>query len=54
MPVDVVRAVMVLRANVLMRPTSGVRPALVEALVAFINSGLVPPGPGAGKCRRER
>lgn len=42
LPREVVRAMMVLRANVLIRPTSGVRPALVEALVAFINAGLVP------------
>ena len=42
LPRDVVRAMMVLRANVLIRPTSGVRPALVEALLAFLNSGLIP------------
>ena len=48
MPADVVRAVMVLRANVLIRPTSGVRPELVDALVALINSGLVPAVPEQG------
>ncbi len=48
MPGDIVRAVMVLRANVLIRPTSGVRPELVEALVALINSGLVPAVPEQG------
>ncbi len=48
MPTDVVRAVMVLRANVLIRPTSGVRPELVDALVALINSGLVPAVPEQG------
>ena len=30
LPIDVVRAAMLLRANVLLRPTSGVRPALVR------------------------
>jgi histidine ammonia-lyase len=45
---DVVRGVMVLRANVLIRPTSGVRPELVDALVALINSGLVPAVPEQG------
>jgi histidine ammonia-lyase len=44
----VVRAIMLLRANVLLRPTSGVRPALVQALVALINSGLVPLVPEQG------
>ena len=48
MPADVVRAVMVLRANVLIRPTSGVRPELVDALVALINSGVVPAVPEQG------
>ena len=33
LPADVVRALMLLRANVLLRPTSGVRPELVDALV---------------------
>lgn len=42
LPREVARAMMVLRANVLIRPTSGVRPELVEALVAFLNAGLVP------------
>jgi len=48
MPADVVRGVMVLRANVLIRPTSGVRPELVDALVTLINSGLVPAVPEQG------
>ena len=48
LPPDIVRAVMVLRANVLIRPTSGVRPELVDALVALINSGLVPAVPEQG------
>ncbi len=48
MPADVVRAAMLLRANVLLRPTSGVRPALVEALVALFNAGIVPLVPEQG------
>jgi len=48
LPADVVRAAMILRANVLLRPTSGVRPALVEALLAMINAGLVPAVPEQG------
>ncbi len=48
LPADVVRAAMLLRANVLLRPTSGVRPALVEALVALLNAGIVPRVPEQG------
>ncbi|MGE5230344.1 MAG: histidine ammonia-lyase [Deltaproteobacteria bacterium] len=48
LPADVVRGLMLLRANVLLRPTSGVRPALVEALVALLNAGLLPMVPEQG------
>ena len=48
LPPDVVRAAMLLRANVLLRPTSGVRPALVEALVALFNAGIIPVVPEQG------
>jgi histidine ammonia-lyase len=48
LPAGVVRAVMLLRANVLLRPTSGVRPELVEALVAMLNAGVVPLVPEQG------
>ena len=48
LPADVVRGLMLLRANVLLRPTSGVRPALVEALVALLNAKLVPRVPEQG------
>ncbi len=48
LPASVVRAVMLLRANVLLRPTSGVRPALVDALVAMLNAGVVPLVPEQG------
>ena len=48
LPAPVVRAVMLLRANVLLRPTSGVRPELVDALVAMLNGGIVPAVPEQG------
>ncbi len=48
LPPGVVRAVMLLRANVLLRPTSGVRPELVEALLAMLNAGIVPLVPEQG------
>jgi histidine ammonia-lyase len=46
--VPVVRALMLLRANVLLRPTSGVRPELVDTLVALLNAGIVPIVPEQG------
>jgi histidine ammonia-lyase len=48
LPAAMVRAVMLLRANVLLRPTSGVRPELVEALVAMLNAGVLPVVPEQG------
>jgi histidine ammonia-lyase len=48
LPCGIVRAVMLLRANVLLRPTSGVRPELVDALVAMLNAGVVPLVPEQG------
>ncbi|HEU4698144.1 MAG TPA: histidine ammonia-lyase [Gemmatimonadales bacterium] len=48
LPPEVVRALMLLRANVLLRPTSGVRPELVDALVALFNAGIVPLVPEQG------
>ena len=39
---------MLLRANVLLRPTSGVRPELVEALLAMLNAGVIPLVPEQG------
>lgn len=45
---EVVRAAMLLRANVLLRPTSGVRPSLVEALVALLNADIIPLVPEQG------
>jgi histidine ammonia-lyase len=48
LPPDVVRAAMLLRANVLLRSTSGVRPDLVAALAALLNAGLIPRVPEQG------
>jgi len=48
LPAEIVRALMLLRANVLLRPTSGVRPALVESLVALLNHGIIPVVPEQG------
>jgi histidine ammonia-lyase len=48
LPAPVVRATMLLRANVLLRPTSGVRPELVEALIAMLNAGILPVVPEQG------
>src|SRR6267143_7193355 len=42
LPVEAVRAMMLLRANVLVRGTSGVRPALPELIAAMLNRGLHP------------
>lgn len=48
LPPDVVRAMMLLRANVLLRPTSGVRPGLVDALLGLLNAGIIPAVPEQG------
>lgn len=48
LPAEVVRAMMLLRANVLLRPTSGVRPALASALLGLLNAGVVPWVPEQG------
>lgn len=48
LPTDAVRAMMLLRANVLMRGTSGVRPVLPELLVDMINSKIHPTVPSQG------
>ena len=42
LPRDVVRGLMLLRLNSLVRGRSGVRPELVDRLVEFLNRGLVP------------
>ena len=48
LPAPIVRATLLLRANVLLRTTSGVRPELVEALVAMLNAGVLPLVPEQG------
>src|SRR5881275_2158625 len=45
---DVVRAMMLLRANVLLRGTSGVRPALPELIVEMLNAQVHPRVPSQG------
>src|SRR5881227_4058999 len=46
--VDAVRAMMLLRANVLVRGTSGVRPALPELIVEMLNAQVHPRVPSQG------
>lgn len=48
LPADVVRAVMLLRANVLLKETSGVRPVLAQRLAGFLNAGIHPIVPEQG------
>ena len=48
LPSDAVRAMMLLRANVLVRGTSGVRPVLPELLVDMLNRRLHPTVPSQG------
>ena len=45
---EVVRGMLLLRANTLARGHSGVRPRVVETLVAFLNAGVLPVVPGRG------
>src|SRR5438552_4652704 len=48
LPRDAGRAMMLLRANVLMRGTSGARPVLPELLIEMLNRGLHPSVPSQG------
>lgn len=48
LPEAEVRAIMLLRANVLARGHSGVRPELVEQLIGMLNADLFPPVPEQG------
>ncbi|MDG1480746.1 MAG: histidine ammonia-lyase [Myxococcota bacterium] len=50
MPVEVVRAMMLLRANALAKGVSGCRPLLVENLNAMLNAGITPIIPSQGSC----
>src|SRR4029453_3669033 len=47
---DVVRAMMLLRANALARGASGCQPAIVDTLVAMLNAGVTPVVPSQGSC----
>src|SRR5512137_1434322 len=47
-PPEVVRAMMLLRANALAKGFSGVRPELVEMLLKMLNAGIVPSVPRQG------
>ncbi len=49
-PPDVVRAMMLLRANALARGASGCRPLLVETLCTMLARGVVPVVPRQGSC----
>lgn len=48
LPHEVVRGIMLLRANGVTRSTSGVRPLVPERLVAMLNAGILPVVPGQG------
>lgn len=48
LPPDVVRLVLALKANALARGHSGVRPEIIEALLALFNRGVLPVVPAKG------
>ncbi len=48
LPTEVVRAAMLVRANTLVKGFSGVRPVVVETLLAMINAGVTPVIPSQG------
>jgi histidine ammonia-lyase len=48
LPPDAVRVMLLLRANALARGLSGIRPLVVERLLAFLNRGLLPAIPAMG------
>ena len=48
LPDDVVRAMMLIRANTLAGGSSGVRPVLVETLCSMLTAGVIPIVPGKG------
>src|SRR5262249_13376043 len=47
-PEEVVRAAMLIRANTLAIGHSGIRPAIIETLVAMLNAGVTPVVPQQG------
>ena len=48
LPADVVRAMMLIRANMLAKGHSGVRPAVAQTLIAMLNAGVTPRVPEKG------
>ena len=50
LPIDAVRAMMLLRANALAKGASGCRPLLVDTLLAMLNAGVTPVVPERGSC----
>ncbi len=48
LPIPVVRAMMLLRANTLVKGFSGVRPVVIETLLAMLNKGVYPVVPSKG------
>jgi len=48
LPADVVRAMMVIRANMLAKGYSGVRPVVAQTLIDMLNAGITPVVPGKG------
>ena len=50
LPPEVVRATMLLRANALAKGASGCRPAMVDALCAMLQRGVIPEIPSQGSC----
>jgi histidine ammonia-lyase len=48
LPVEAVRAMMLLRANVLLKGSSGVRPLIPDTLVQMLNAGIHPVIPSQG------
>lgn len=48
LPAEVVRAMMVIRANMLAKGHSGVRPLIAQTLIAMLNAGVTPLVPAKG------
>ncbi len=48
LPPEIVRGILLLRANGVTKPTSGVRPLVPERLVAMLNAGILPVVPEQG------
>ena len=49
-----VRAIMLIRANVVAKGFSGIRPLVAQRLCDLLNRGVTPVGSVAGQCGRER